>query len=312
MSNNLLKMADEAVLDGTGLQQGQLESVLGQMMGHQIDYADLYFQLSRHESWALEDGIVKEGGHSIEQGVGVRAISGEKTGFAYSDDIHLEALQQAAGTARSIARSGGQGEVPVLTRHSAHQLYLPMDPIDTLSAADKISLLQSVDQEARRLDPRITQVNVSMAAVHDVVLVASSDGTYAADIRPLVRLNVSVVAEQNGRRERGSAGGGGRTDFSLFTTRSHALDYAREAVRQALVNLEAVEAPAGSHAGGAGSRLARRAAARGHRPRPGGRLQPQGHLGLRRAHRRAGGLQPVYRGGRRHPGGAPRLAQRGR
>jgi TldD protein len=246
MSDNILQLADAAVFAGNGLEQRQLEAVLGQIMTHQIDYADLYFQLSRHESWALEDGIVKEGGHGIEQGVGVRAISGEKTGFAYSDDIRLDALEQAAHTARAIAHSGGEGSVPVLNQTQARPLYLPMDPIESLQAADKIALLQQLDQEARRLDPRVTQVNVSMAAVHDVVMVAASDGTQAADIRPLVRLNVSVVAEQDGRRERGSSGGGGRVDFSYFNEQERGLGYAREAVRQALVNLEATEAPAGT------------------------------------------------------------------
>jgi TldD protein len=215
-------------------------------MSHSLDSADLYFQLSRHESWALEDGKVKEGSYSLDQGVGVRAISADKTGFAYSDEIALPALTQAAQAVRAIARSGQQGRVLALTQGRVNALYLPTDPLDTLADQAKLDLLHAVDREARRLDPRITQVMVSLAATHDMVLVAASDGTLAADIRPLVRLNVSVIAEHNGRREQGTAGGGGRLGYGYFLQDDRALAYAREAVRQALVNLEAVEAPAGT------------------------------------------------------------------
>ncbi|MGD8498564.1 MAG: metalloprotease TldD [Chromatiales bacterium] len=241
-----LEIANELILSPAGLAEPDLDKVLGGLLGGSIDSADLYFQLSRHESWSLEDGIVKEGSYNIEQGVGVRAISGEKTGFAYSDDLVLPALLDASRAARAIARSGGDGRVPGRALQSGHRLYLPTDPLETLSERDKIELLQALDQEARAIDPRVKQVMVSLAGVHEVVLVANSDGSLAADVRPLVRLNVGVIAEENGRREQGGSGGGGRTGYQHFLRDDRGLGYAREAVRQALVNLEAVSAPAGS------------------------------------------------------------------
>lgn len=244
--SNTLALAQEMLLSPAGLAEQDLQGVLDQVMSHTVDSADLYFQFSRHESWGLEDGIVKEGSHNIDQGVGVRAISGEKTGFAYSDDIVLPALQEAAGTARAIARSGQNGSMQAWHRPSAHQLYMPVDPIESLTADDKVSLLRELDAYARTLDPRISQVFVNIAAVHEVVLVAATDGTLAGDVRPLVRMNVSVLVEQDGRRERGSSGGGGRFGYEYFTASSKGQEYAREAVRQALVNLEAVDAPAGN------------------------------------------------------------------
>ena len=246
MSTPSLDMAREALLSPYGLGESDLQTVLDQLMGHSIDYADLYFQLSRHESWMLEDGIVREGHHGIEQGVGVRAVSGEKTGFAYSDEIMLPALTEAADAARAIARSGRQGAVQAWQQHAGQRLYVPVDPLSSLDADQKITLLRELDAEARRQDPRVKQVVVSLAGTHEVILVAASDGTLAADVRPLVRMNVSVIAEQGDRREQGSAGGGGRIDYSYFQQQDHALEYAREAVRQALLNLEAVPAPAGS------------------------------------------------------------------
>ncbi|MDH5359250.1 MAG: metalloprotease TldD [Gammaproteobacteria bacterium] len=244
--SSTLALAQEMLLSPAGLTEQDLQGVLDQVMSHRVDSADLYFQFGRHESWSLEDGIVKEGSHNIDQGVGVRAISGEKTGFAYSDDIILPALQEAAGTARAIARSGQNGRMQAWHRPSAHQLYMPLDPIDSLSADDKVSLLRELDAYTRTLDQRISQVFVSIAAAHDVILVAATDGTLAGDVRPLVRMNVSVLVEQDGRRERGSSGGGGRFGYEYFTASSKGQEYAREAVRQALVNLEAIDAPAGN------------------------------------------------------------------
>jgi len=241
-----LDFAHKAILAPAGLEQKDLARVLEHLMGHAVDAADLYFQASRHESWVLEDGIVKQGSHSIDQGVGVRAISGEKTGFAYSDEIVLPALLQSSQAARAIARSGRQGAIQAWRASAGHSLYLPIDPVESLSEEEKVRLLHAVDVEARRLDPCVSQVIVSLAASHSVVLVAASDGTLAADVRPLVRMNVSVIAERNGRREQGSAGGGGRTGYEFFLEDERALGYAREAVRQALVNLEAEEAPAGT------------------------------------------------------------------
>ena len=187
-----------------GMGDAELQSVLDQLLSHQIDYADIYFQSSRHESWMLENGIVKEGSFNIEQGAGVRAVNGEKTGFAYSDEIVLPALTQAANTARVIARSGQQGKLQAWSSHNPHNLYLPSDPLQSLSADDKVTLLQSVDSEARKQDPRISQVMASLAGVFEVILVVATDGTLAADIRPLVRMNVTVIAEHKGRREQGS------------------------------------------------------------------------------------------------------------
>lgn len=246
MSSPLLATARDVLLSPYGLGENDLQAVLDQLMGHSIDNADLYFQISRHESWMLEDGIVREGHHGIEQGVGVRALSGEKTGFAYSDEIMLPALTEAADAARAIARSGRQGTVQAWQQQTGQRLYLPADPLRSLDADQKISLLRELDAEARRQDPRIKQVVVSLAGSHEVVLVAASDGTLAADVRPLVRMNVSVIAEQGDRREQGSAGGGGRIDYSYFQQQDRGLEYAREAVRQALLNLDAVPAPAGS------------------------------------------------------------------
>ncbi len=244
--NSPIQIARDLILAPSGMGEVELGNVLDQIMHHRIDSADLYFQSSRQESWHLEDGIVKEGSHNIEQGVGVRAVSGEKTGFAYSDEILLPALTQAAKTARAIARNGQNGSVKSWAGKPGHALYVPLDPVATLSETGKVQLLHRLDSEARRLDPRIKQVMVSLAAEQDVILVASSDGTFAADVRPLVRLNVSVIAEQDGRREQGSAGGGGRVSYQYFLDNERGLNYAREAVRQALVNLEAVAAPAGS------------------------------------------------------------------
>ena len=244
--SSTLVMAREALLSPYGLAEADLQQVLDQLMGHRIDAADLYFQISRHESWMLEDGIVREGHHGIEQGVGVRALSGEKTGFAYSDEIMLPALSEAAAAARAIAHSGRQGSVQAWQQSTTQQLYLPHNPLLAFDAAQKIALLRALDAEARRLDPRIKQVIVSLAGTHEVILVAGSDGTLAADVRPLVRMNVSVIAEQGERREQGTAGGGGRVDYSYFQQEQRGLGYAREAVRQALLNLEAVPAPAGT------------------------------------------------------------------
>jgi len=241
-----LAIARNMLLAPGGLTDSHLNEVLQHLHGHAIDSADLYFQFSRHESWSLEDGIVKEGSHSLDRGVGVRAISGEKTGFAYSDEISLTALQQAASAARAIARVGQHGTVAQLRGTVVQPLYTSIDPIGTLSENEKVALLRDIDAQARKHDPRVTQVMVSLAGVHDVMLVAASDGTLAADVRPLVRLNVSVVVEHNGRREVGYTGGGGRQGYQMFFEKDCAGDFAREAVRLALVNLEARDAPAGT------------------------------------------------------------------
>ncbi|ONM44552.1 metalloprotease TldD [Halopseudomonas pachastrellae] len=245
--SDIVARAEQALLQPAELSVDAVAGVLGSLVqAPGVDAADLYFQHQISESWVLEDGIVKDGSFHVDQGVGVRALSGEKTGFAYSNDIRLGALSQAAGAARSIARAGQAGSVQAWQRPQAVALYATENPLDVLPQADKVAFLQRIDAFTRSLDPRISQVTVSLAGVHDTVMVAASDGTWAGDIRPLVRMNVSVIMEQNGRRERGSSGGGGRTDYLYFEAEERALGYAREAVRQASVNLEAIAAPAGS------------------------------------------------------------------
>jgi TldD protein len=240
-----LAMARELILRPSGLDDTRLDRVVGQVLTHSVDAADLYFQLSHEESWALEDGIVKEGTAAIEQGVGVRALAGEKTGFAYSDEIMLPALEEASRAARAIANRGEDRAVQAWRPRAGHRLYLPVDPVASLTDADKVAWLERVDRETRALDPRVMQVMASITAVQEIVLIANSDGELAADVRPLVRFNVSVIVEQNGRREQGYAGGGGRFTLADLVAQDRPLALGREAVRQALVNLEAVPAPAG-------------------------------------------------------------------
>ena len=240
-----LDTATTALLAPSGLDVSALQGVLGSIMSHKVDYADLYFQYSRSESWGLEEGQVKSGSFSIDQGVGVRAVSGEKTAFAYSDDIHLPALQQAASATRAIAAMGTEQSGKAVKLRQAPELYIPQDPIASLSAEAKVKLLERLETFARKVDPRVSQVMASIAGEYEVVMVARHDGVMAADVRPLVRLSVQVIAEQDGRREQGSAGGGGRFNYSYFTDEV-LLDYAQKAVHQALTNLDAKPAPAGS------------------------------------------------------------------
>lgn len=240
-----LELAETRLLKPGGLDSADLERVFARLMGPSIDAADLYFQHSRTESWVLEDGIVRDGAHSIEQGVGARAISGEKTGFAYSDEIVLPTLLDAAGAARAIAHGGNSAQTRTLARVQGRALYAPIDPIDTVPVERKLALLREVDKYTRALDPRVQQVIISISAAVDTILVAHSDGTLAGDVRPLVRFNVQVIVEQGGRREQGTAGGGGRISYAELLEGDFAFAQAREAVRQALVNLEAEDAPAG-------------------------------------------------------------------
>ena len=237
------------LLAPAGLEMNRLARLLGGMLGNTIDEAELYFQNVRAESWVLEDSIVKEGSFSVDGGVGVRALSGEKTGFAYSDDLLWPALEQAAGAARSIVRTGNAGGVAPFRHANPVARYGAASPLPSLADDAKVELLRSLDAAARALDPRVREVSVSIVGRHEQTLVMSSDGTVAADLRPLVRLNVSVIAEQNGRRERGSAGSGGRFDYLWFLDSENGVQrgvqLVREAVRVALINLEAVDAPAG-------------------------------------------------------------------
>ena len=245
-----LTFVSEQLLAANKLSHQDLFSVLGTLAERQLDYADLYFQSSYHESWVIEDRIIKDGSYNIDQGVGVRAISGEKTGFAYADQITLNALNQSAQAARSIVREQGNGKVQTLGNIPHSLLYPAIDPLQSLPREEKIALLHRVDNVARAEDSRVQEVSASITGVYELILVAATDGTLAADVRPLVRLSVSVLVEEDGRRERGSSGGGGRSGYEYFLelvdgdVRADA--FAKEAVRMALVNLSAVAAPAGS------------------------------------------------------------------
>jgi TldD protein len=241
----LFATADRTLLAPYGLDTSSLGQVFGRILAHRVDYADLYFQYSRSESWSLEEGIVKSGSFGIDQGVGVRAVSGDKTAFAYSDDISLPALSSAADATRAIALHGADGRVQAARRSEPLALYQPRDPLASLDDPGKVALLERIERHARARDPRITQVIASLAAEYEVMLVVRADGMTAADVRPLVRLSVQVIAEQDGRREQGSAGGGGRFDYDYFTEEV-IKDYADRAVDQALVNLSARPAPAGT------------------------------------------------------------------
>ena len=234
------------VLEPAGLDEAKLGTTLGSMMQGGVDYADLYFQVSRSESWTLEESIIREGSFNLDQGVGVRATSGEKTGFAYSDELVMPAPQQAASAARAIARQGQDQSVQAWSRTEAARLYPSDDPTTSIDDAQKTNLLSEIDAATRDLDKRVEQVIVSLASSQDLILLAASDGTLAADVRPLIRLNVSVILEQDGRREQGYAGGGARTDLNYFLNGDLPMDFAREAVRQAVVQLDAQAAPAGS------------------------------------------------------------------
>ena len=241
----LLDQATQLLLAPAALEFHQLSRVLADIHGHRIDYADLYFQYSRVEAWSLEEGIVKSGSFSIDRGVGVRAVTGERTAFAYSDDISLEALAQAASATRAIAQQG-QSAVAALERvGNARALYAARDPVMALTDGAKVGLLERLERLARARDPRVTQVTASLAGEYEAILVARSDGLIAADVRPLVRLSLNVIVEDNGRREQGMAGGGGRLDYSYFTE-ALLQDYAAQAVDQALLNVSARAAPAGT------------------------------------------------------------------
>ncbi len=245
---NHIETARKTLLEPAEVSNRELDLVMGKMAGKPIDHADAYFQYVRNEHWMLEEGIVKSGSYEIEKGVGLRAISGEKTGFAFSDDLSLNALTQAASSARGIAHGVGSGAADLVGQRAAQvpSLYSGDDPLASLTESDKIALLERVEQEARKQDPRVKEVIVNLVGEHNVILVVRQDGAICADVRPLIRLQVMVVAEQNGRRERGNSGGGSRETYDFFKQDDLALEYARDAVRQALVNLESIDGPAGT------------------------------------------------------------------
>ena len=242
-----LAIAQALMLEPFGLDDAALSRALATIRQHRVDDADLYFETTRHEGWSLEEGIVKSGSFSIDQGVGVRAVAGERTAFAYSDDLSAASLMDAARTVRTIAAAGQERRVKLARATKvapSRVLYAPLDPIATLDSTQKVALLEKVERLARAKDPRIAQVMAGLAAEYDVVLVARADGTRAADVRPLVRLSVTVIAEQGGRREVGSGGGGGRFGLGYFTD-AMIESYVEQAVNAALTNLDSRPAPAG-------------------------------------------------------------------
>ena len=244
MTSIVLDQARQQLLTPTGIEFRDLETVLADLCGRQVDLADVYLEFTRSEAWSLEDGIVKEGVHSIRQGAGVRAVSGEQTGFAYSDDLTVAALLEAARTARAITRQGQARDVRVGGSTMLPTLYAAVDPLQEIAAEDKLALLRALDARLRAADPRVREVMVGLSGQYSAVMVATSDGTLAADLRPLVRLNVNVIVEHNGRRETASHGGGGRTGYRALFADGRPEQIADEALRQALVSLEAVDAPA--------------------------------------------------------------------
>jgi TldD protein len=245
LSPVLLADAEALLLGGSALDRARLDRVLASIHSHDVDFADLYFQQSRFESWSLEEGIVKSGAFSIDRGVGVRAVTGERQAFAYSDDISARALDEAAVAVRAIGRQGQSAVAPLARSGGAHALYSTADPVASLGEAQKVALLERLERKARALDARVVQVMASLAGEHETVLIARSDGVLAADVRPLVRVSITVIVEEGGRREQGYSGGGGRFDYAYF---DDALlgEYAKQAVDQALLNLRARPAPAGT------------------------------------------------------------------
>ncbi len=241
-----LAIAQRLLLEPFGLDETHLLRALAEITARKVDDADLYFQYTRSEGWSLEEGIVKTGSFSIDQGVGVRAVSGEKTAFAYSDDISETSLLDAARTVRTISAQAGTGRAKVGTKKIAggRSLYQGLDPIATLDSTAKVQLLERAEKLARSKDPRVAQVMAGLASEYDVVMVARADGTLAADVRPLVRMSITVIAEQNGRREMGSGGGGGRFGLGYFDEAQIEI-YVDDAVNAALTNLQSRPAPAG-------------------------------------------------------------------
>jgi TldD protein len=244
--SNSLETAQSILLSNRGLELNDVQNTLDQLMLPSIDQADLYFQSSHSESWVLEDGIVREGSHNIDQGVGVRAISGEKTGFAYSDEIVLPALTQAATAARSIASHGDNGQLQAWHKSSPLALYSDKDPLSSVTTEEKVNLLKQLDQAARQKDSRVKQVMIGLTGSQSTILVANSEGQLSGDVRPLVRLNVNVIVEEDGKIEKGGSGGGGRFGYEYFLNDGMAMSYVDEAIEQALINLKSEAAPAGT------------------------------------------------------------------
>ena len=245
VASAILADAEHLLLAPAGLDQRVLSRVLADIHAHDVDFADLYFQHARFEGWSLEEGIVKSGTFSIDRGVGVRAVTGDRQAYAYSDDISEGALTEAAHAVRAIGRQGKSAVAPLGRRGGARVLYPQSDPVVSLPEEAKVALLERLERIARARDPRVTHVMASLAGEHETILIARSDGLVAADVRPLVRMSITVIVEENGRREQGYSGGGGRFDYAYFTD-DVLQRYANEAVAQAVLNLAAREAPAGT------------------------------------------------------------------
>ena len=245
-SNNSSNSVMSSLLDSTDLNENRINKVLSSMYTNTVDEADLYFQMRRQESWQLEDGKIKEGSFNIQQGVGARVISGEKTGFSYSDELILPALEKAAGAARAITRQGQSRSVHILPTTSKSNLYPKIDPTSSITDKEKIELLHNLDDQTRKLDKRIEQVMISLNSCQDLIMIATSDGNLVTDVRPLVRLSINVIMKENDRREQAYTGGGARTGLEYFRDSKRAVKYAHEAVRQAVIQLEAIPAPAGT------------------------------------------------------------------
>ena len=245
VASAILADAEHLLLAPAGLDQRVLSRVLADIHAHDVDFADLYFQHARFEGWSLEEGIVKSGTFSIDRGVGVRAVTGDRQAYAYSDDISEGALTEAAHAVRAIGRQGQSAVAPLGRRGGARVLYPQSDPVVSLPEEAKVALLERLERIARARDPRVTHVMASLAGEHETILIARSDGLVAADVRPLVRMSITVIVEENGRREQGYSGGGGRFDYAYFTD-DVLQRYANEAVAQAVLNLAAREAPAGT------------------------------------------------------------------
>jgi len=243
---DLTKIATQSLLSNTNLDERKIEKILGQVAGPNIDAVDVYLQNAQEESWYLENSIVKEGGFSIDRGFGLRVVSGEKSGFAFADDIEVSALEQAANSAKRIVQAGQQGTLPVVRHQSIKPLYPDINPLNSMTEADKVAFLLKLDAAARHIDSRVREVMLRLTATFDVVMIMRSDGVLVSDIRPLVNLSVRVIAEENGRREQGVAGGGARSDYQLFVHDETAISYVKKAVAQAITNLNAQNAPAGT------------------------------------------------------------------
>ena len=242
---NSFALSNKYIMSPAGLAESDLDLIMGSISSHNIDYADLYFQYSKNEFWALEDGAVKNGSFSIDQGVGMRSIAGQKTAFTYSDEISMEALKDGVKIVKSINKDNESKSYPIGEKLIKHSLYQPLNPIESIESAKKIQLLERIEALSKKLNPSIIKVSASLASQFEVVLIKTFQGELVEDVRPLVRLSVSVIIEKNGRREQGSAGGGGRYSLEYFTD-AILHEYASEAVNQAVINLDAIPAPAGS------------------------------------------------------------------